>query len=932
LDLPVRGRANELAVLDATLRDLGTGRGAIFLVDGAPGIGKTRILQEAEQRAIRAGMTVAAGSADEIGTVAPLTPLLSALTSGDPPVVEREQLRALERPGDQRFWLLEELAEILELRSRETPLLVTIDDLHWADDATVWALAMLGRRLLPYPIGWMLAMRPSQTPGPVQRLIQELIDAGATQLELGRLEQTEIEAMASDALGSTLDARLQQLLTGAAGNPFLGLELVKSLLADGSVVVEDGRAQLRQAGTSAQFHERVRSRFIGLDPEVTQFLGTASVFGNEFSLADVAAVRHVSSAILVSSVEAALRAEVLEDRDGRLRFRHDLLRQAILEEVHPSSLKALHREAANAILARGGSAVEAAAHLVAYAEPGDRQAIRVLQEAAVSVAATAPGPASDLMLRAVDLMTPEEPGWLDAVIGTIGLLAWATRFTQANELAARALARKLDPLSEGLVRLGVSEALLLAARRVDLIDQAEEALARPDLPDELRGHFLHNLAQGLGQDGQVDAAERAFRESLELVGSDNESLALSCQIGLGLMTALRGHLDEGLALADACVAACEAAGPEAQQRMPHLSKAAILAALDRFDEAAVALDEATALATRLGAAWALEFTQRTAVAQKWSRGLIADAAVEAEAVLAMADALDLWHDTDIPLGVLGLAAFHRNDLADAAAQVQRAIDSGSRYSRTPPPRWAYVEALLIDAHGAPGDAVAVLYDVYDQPDALIAALAIDGTVAPTLVRLAQRGGDRVRANRVVAAIGWLARENPHSPAHRAGAHHSLGLLDNNAEELVKAAESLRDSPRLLAKASAFEDAGRALVQDRDRERGTRYLVYAFEQYSELGATRDEARVRQRLRDSGVRRRPRTRVARASVGWESLTPAELRVTGLVADGLTNRKIAERLFLSPYTIATHLKHIFTKLDVSTRAELTRVATRHEAMSVT
>jgi len=233
---------------------------------------------------------------------------------------------------------------------------------------------------------------------------------------------------------------------------------------------------------------------------------------------------------------------------------------------------------------------------VEYAQPGDQTAIRVLQEAAASVAATAPGAAADLMLQAIDLMRPGEPGWLESVIGTIGLLAWATRFSAANDLAARALARQLSPLDEGLVRLGISDALLLAARRVDLINQAEDALSRPNLPDELRTHFLHNLAQGLAQDGQIVAAERAFQESLALAGPGNESLSFSCRIGLGLMTALRGHLDEGLAMADACVA--EAVSPETQQRMPLLAKAAILAALDRFGEAAAALEEATNWRTR----------------------------------------------------------------------------------------------------------------------------------------------------------------------------------------------------------------------------------------------------------------------------------------------------------------------------------------------
>src|SRR6185369_16156933 len=101
-------------------------------------------------------------------------------------------------------------------------------------------------------------------------------------------------------------------------------------------------------------------------------------------------------------------------------------------------------------------------------------------------------------------------------------------------------------------------------------------------------------------------------------------------------------------------------------------------------------------------------------------------------------------------------------------------------------------------------------------------------------------------------------------------------------------------------ASACEDAGRALVEQDDVARGTGYLVQAFDLYSEIGALRDQDRVRQRMRAAGVHRRPRTSVARATTGWDSLTPAELRVVELVSTGLTNRQIAEQLYLSPYTV--------------------------------
>src|ERR1700722_15488530 len=120
--LPLRGREGELGVVTALIDGLREGRGGVILVEGWPGIGKSRFLAEAGQLGLEGGMLLAAGRADEIEDIAPLSPLLSALSSGDRPVLERRRLRALERPGDQRFWLVEELAEILELRSGEAAL------------------------------------------------------------------------------------------------------------------------------------------------------------------------------------------------------------------------------------------------------------------------------------------------------------------------------------------------------------------------------------------------------------------------------------------------------------------------------------------------------------------------------------------------------------------------------------------------------------------------------------------------------------------------------------------------------------------------------------------------------------------------------------------------------------------------------------------
>jgi DNA-binding CsgD family transcriptional regulator len=143
--------------------------------------------------------------------------------------------------------------------------------------------------------------------------------------------------------------------------------------------------------------------------------------------------------------------------------------------------------------------------------------------------------------------------------------------------------------------------------------------------------------------------------------------------------------------------------------------------------------------------------------------------------------------------------------------------------------------------------------------------------------------------------------------------------------LTEAAEQLRHSPRHLAVGAAFEDAAGALLQGDARDQGVAFLSASLAAWERAGASRDETRVRARLRELGVHRR--ARIAGPNIrpvsGWDSLTVAENRVARLAAQGQTNKQIAERLYLSPYTVATHLKHVFTKLDVTSRVELARRA---------
>jgi DNA-binding CsgD family transcriptional regulator len=189
---------------------------------------------------------------------------------------------------------------------------------------------------------------------------------------------------------------------------------------------------------------------------------------------------------------------------------------------------------------------------------------------------------------------------------------------------------------------------------------------------------------------------------------------------------------------------------------------------------------------------------------------------------------------------------------------------------------------------------------------------------PLLVRMALAADDEELAR---AAAGIAARRyelNPGVPSAAGAAAHTRGLLNQSRADLEQAASILATGQRPLAAAAALEDLGCARLAGGDRGGAVEAFDRVLRIYADAGAARDAARARKRLRELGIRRRVQS-LDRPKSGWESLTDAELQVAGLAAAGHTNRGIADRLFVSPHTVNTHLRHVFGKLDITSRVDL-------------
>jgi DNA-binding CsgD family transcriptional regulator len=274
------------------------------------------------------------------------------------------------------------------------------------------------------------------------------------------------------------------------------------------------------------------------------------------------------------------------------------------------------------------------------------------------------------------------------------------------------------------------------------------------------------------------------------------------------------------------------------------------------------------------------------------------------------------------LGTMAQIALRRDNPAvasDYLRRAQRHVDDGIGVIAE---ELTWKLALYQDAAGHPDHALDTLAPLYTAfPDRLYLIL-LEPSAGPQMVRLALNAGATDQAEAAVAASRVSAETNPDNASLVGAAYHAEGLLRGKREILQAAVSSLRASPRVYERASALEDAGIAEHAGGDRAAAVRLLKEALAGYALSGARRDASRVQRKQRHLGIRadalsgRRPKT-------GWASLTESELKVARLVAEGLTNRQIADRLVLSPHTVDTHIRHAFTKLGVSSRVGLTRLA---------
>ncbi|MFE9445148.1 AAA family ATPase [Streptomyces sp. NPDC006602] len=898
----LRGREAELEELQALIASVArTGSGALILIRGEPGIGKTTLLAEAVGRAGAAGFSVGLGKADELHHIVPLSSLAACVLQGDEPLLSGDTFADLARHHDQRIWLVERLAEAIETRAGSVPVLIALDDVQWADSLSLFALKQLPTRLQTSPVLWMLTGRQG-APGPAEEIVAAAWGELPTlSVPLGPLSGTAMGQVVGDTLGTTVDERIRELLDGAGGNPFLAVEML---------------AGLRTADASGEsvppgLVVGVRGRLASLRPGTLRFLQMGAVLGRRFGFHDAAALCGQPSATLVDALDEVVRAGLLDDDGDQLVFRHDLLRQAVYVDIPRSARKALHREAASHLVAAGHQPIDAVSHILRGAVPGDEEAVSLLRRAADDVLPVTPGLAADLMTRALELVPATRPSRFDTGEQAIVCLTRAGRNRDALSTGDRLLAGRPPLAAVGRLQAALGGTLWNLDLADELRRRAETALAVGGAAPEVEARLAALRALALSRSHDLVAARQAGETALQaaIAVGDREAHVLSL-FGLGEIALNAGENATSLERFTALSAVDSAFLPEEIVAYQHL---------DDFESG-----ERLLLGTADHAG-----SPRQAMLL-WAQGqqnLGLGRLDDAEADFVTMERLE--DEVQVPVQQVN-ARVIRSRIAllrgEREAARQHLAAAQERWAVKPNPgntaAVRFLEALLAEDDGDFGLAVDKIRQV--QQEGHFMRWRLLRTWVDSAIRMALSGADHGLAEDLAAQAEAHAARNPAVPTARGIAAQGLGLVKNDLVLLERSVTLLKSSPRPLVRAAACADLGQALLAAGRKPQAEAALTQAHAAFAASGAHAAAARIQGALKGAGIGSRREASGQRPVQGWGALTASEKKVASLIAEGHTNRSAADLLVVSPHTVNTHLTSVFRKLSVNSRVQLANLVT--------
>lgn len=924
------GRADELAMLRQRLQAVARGVRQAVLVEGEAGIGKTRLVEAAAGEALAYGCRVLTASGDELFTDRPAGLMVDAfgLTAEE---TDPERAAAAEAAGlggpvradpvAGRHRAIEAFAALVERLVADAPVVLVVEDVHWADPLSLLVLQALWRRWTHLPIAVVLTFRSPPSGGELAACVAEMERTGGLLVALRPLDSAATRDIAEGELGAPPGPGLCQVLAKAGGNPFFVRELLHRLRADERLTAGPGVVEVGSGTVPLSLTAAVRRRLDGLGEGALHTLRVAAVQGTRFSARDLSLVLERSSAELLETVDELVRAGVLTHDGDALAFRHDVVREAVYLDLPRSLRAALHVDAARRLAAGGASATAVARHYLRGAEPGDADAVEWLQRGAHEQLPHDPAAAAGLLERALELAGPGHPRFAALSASRVLALAWAARLEDAERVAEQALRRIEHGSARADVQLGLARARMIHGRLGDALTAFSEALSaseRHARPRLLAERAVAALFRGDVAAARADAAD-------PLVADDQSSAAArgTAAIVLAWEATLRGRLDEGARRARGALAL--AAG----DRDPWTSRVAsmtpfCLTRADCLDEALDVARQALASAEEAQRANEAASLQSVLGILEFHAGRWDDAEADLATALMLADEVGVpviagaWW----PLALRAQIALRRGDLALAERVLAEACAAPEDGARLGLDYVYWTRALLADARGDPGSALEWLHAAWELDRALGLRSEL-ATYAAALVNHALARGESALAHEVTEMTEEVAEQAPQATTEGV-ALHCRGLVAADPERLVAAVERFGRTRHALRRALTNEDAADQLAGV-DTTRAAGFAHEALAAYEALGADRDAARVKALLRRLGVHRGARGTRRRPATGWDSLTPTEVEVARLVVEGLTNREIGARLYISSRTVGTHISNALGKLGLRSRVELAAEVSR-------
>jgi DNA-binding CsgD family transcriptional regulator len=913
---PIRGRAGELKVIGALVTAVAQGHGGVLVIEGPPGIGKSRLLTEVMALADKGGVRTLFGEAFEYQQTVPFFALFMATLRADPPVGDADALRRLGGSADLRYWVVHDLADAIYGAAAETPLAIVLEDIHWADNGTLLALRSLATARPAVAVLWVLTARTGAGGPGVQETLSVLQRANAIFLRVAAMSAGAVADMVCDVVRANADDSLLNLAAKAHGNPFLVGELVGGLGEEGRLTVSAGRAVASGHGLPRRLGAGMQQRLDHLSSGAGEVVRVAAVLPDRFSAGLLAAMLERQPASLMAAVQEAVRADLLVEDGEQLRFRHDLLREATRQSLSQSIRRAMERQSASIMLSMGAAPAEVATQLARSADPGDREAIGALRQAAQSVGHTDASAAADLSKRAFELLAADDPDHGSLVAETVELLNRASRYAEAEELAVAALSEVASPQEEAEIRLRLGTLTKHSTQR--RVEENRRALQLGDISEVTRARHLGWLAYNLMLHDQPGQRRAAAHEAAAAAASTGDLEAtIMANLTVALLDGGEGYAGRAVRRLEEVCAFARTTDATAAHDLAAMHYSLLLAVVGRLDEAAARVADGIEQARREGNAMALAIWATDNGVVQLTAGRLSAARAAIESLLPPQRAAVSEPDM-MRMVILTEVAARTDDRTLLQQMVNDAHDAYSTGSSAVRRGAANVLALAAWQRDDVHDAMHWLGDIalFEAP---LWPQVLDRVMFSA--RVASAGGDAGLRARVLQAIDLLERERPAIPLFTGVAGYARGILQRDAQALLAAADVLQSSSRPLFYAAAAEEAGGELARTDHPDEAVDQLNAAFDTYLHHEALTDARRVGRELRRLGVHRRIVSH-PRAKTGWDSLTDSELTVVNLIAQGVPNRSVAEQLNLSPHTVKTHVHNAFAKLGINSRAQLTQL----------